>query len=115
MSNNRRNITRFISESADREIAARREWRIFGRVQLYVKDFPPSSVNIQDIIQELEEKIPIQFVSDLDVIYVGQFEQYTEITGYMGARDHAQAVGGSSTTTTTTTNTNNTSMGGDTY
>lgn len=75
VSSNRRNITRFISESADREIAARREWKIFGRVQLYVKDFPPSSVNIQDIIQELEEKIPIQFVSDLDVIYVGQFEQ----------------------------------------
>jgi len=50
--------------------------------------------------------------------YIGQFEQYTEITGYMGAHDHAQAVGGSSnttTTTTTTTNTNNTSMGGGTY
>jgi len=75
MSNNRRNITRIISESAEREIAARREWRIFGRVQLYVKDFPPPSVSIQDIIQELEEKIPIHFVSSLDVIYVGQFEQ----------------------------------------
>jgi len=75
MSNNRRNITRIISESAEREIAARREWRIFGRVQIYVKDFPPSNVNIQDIVQELEEKIPVHFISGLDVIYIGQFEQ----------------------------------------
>ena len=75
MSNNRHNLIQIISESNDREIAGRREWRIFGRVQFYIKDFPPSSVNIQDIIQELEEKIPIQFVSGLDVIYVGQFDQ----------------------------------------
>jgi len=75
MSNNRHNLVQIISESNAKEIAGRREWKIFGRVQLYVKDFPPSSVNIQDIIQELEEKIPIQFITGLDIIYIGQFEQ----------------------------------------
>lgn len=75
MSSNRHNVTQTIRESVEREISGRREWQIFGDVQLFVKDYPPPSVNIQDIIQELEEKIPRKFVSGLDVIYVGQFEQ----------------------------------------
>jgi len=78
MNNNRRNITQIISESNDKELAGRREWKIFGRVHLFVKDFPPSNVSIQDIIQELEEKIPLQFVSALDIIYIGQFEQLAQ-------------------------------------
>tara|TARA_R110000851_G_scaffold236978_4_gene389678 strand:+ start:149 stop:847 length:699 start_codon:yes stop_codon:yes gene_type:complete len=74
MSNNRNNHIGIIKESREREIATRREWEIFGSVQLIVKDHPPSSVSIQDIIQELEEKIPRSFIQTLDVIYVGQFE-----------------------------------------
>ena len=73
--NSRNNISRFIRESTEREIATRREWTIFGHVKLIVKDFPPSNVSIQDIVQELEEKVPLKFVSNLDVIYIGQFEQ----------------------------------------
>jgi len=76
--NSRNNISRFIRESHEKEIASRREWVIFGQVKLIVKDFPPPSVSIQDIIQELEEKIPLKFVSELDVIYVGQFEQLNQ-------------------------------------
>ncbi len=75
MNNNRRNVTQIIRESNDRGLATRREWQIFGDVQVFVKEFPPPSVSIQDIIQELEEKIPRKFVSGLDVIYIGQFEQ----------------------------------------
>jgi len=75
MSSNRHNITQVIHESAAREISGRREWKVFGDVQIFVKDYPPPSVSIQDIIQELEEKIPRKFISGLDVIYIGQFEQ----------------------------------------
>jgi hypothetical protein len=74
MMSNRNNFISRIQESQEREIATRREWEIFGSVQLIVKDHPPSNVNIQDIIQELEEKIPRAFVRSLDVIYIGQFE-----------------------------------------
>jgi hypothetical protein len=72
---NRRNITQLIEQSNERHIAARREWVVFGDVQLFVKDLPPHDVSIQDIIQELEEKIPKSFVKTLDIIYMGQFEQ----------------------------------------
>ena len=61
-----------ISDSASREISGRREWKIFGRVHVFIKDAPPPSVSIQDIIQELEEKIPLAFVTNLDIIYIGQ-------------------------------------------
>ena len=71
---NRNNISEAIKDSRKKEIAARREWVVFGTVKLIVKDFPPSNVSIQDIIQELEEKIPKSFVQNLDVIYIGQFE-----------------------------------------
>lgn len=71
---NRNNISEAIKDSRKKEIAARREWVVFGTVKLIVKDFPPPNVSIQDIIQELEEKIPKSFVQNLDVIYIGQFE-----------------------------------------
>jgi hypothetical protein len=48
---------------------------MFDNVQLFVKDFPPHTVSIQDVIQELEEKIPKKFVQALDIIYIGQFDQ----------------------------------------
>ena len=72
---NRRNYVQLINESSDKQAAARREWTVFGDVQLFVKDFPPPAVSVQDIIQELEEKIPKKFVQTLDIIYVGQFKQ----------------------------------------
>ena len=72
---NRRNIIQLIGESNDKYIASRREWTVFDNVQLFIKDFPPHSVSIQDVIQELEEKIPKKFVQALDIIYVGQFDQ----------------------------------------
>ncbi len=79
MSNNsRQNISQIIFDSNDRAMTARREWRLFDNVQLYVKDLPPPNVNVQDIVQELEEKIPSQFVSGLDVIYIGDFEQLNQ-------------------------------------
>ena len=71
---NRNNIAASIKESRAREISSRREWKIFGSVKLIVKDRPPSNVSIQDIIQELEEKIPSAFVTALDVIYIGKFK-----------------------------------------
>lgn len=71
---NRNNISEVIKDSRRKEIAARREWVVFGTVKLIVKDHPPSNVSIQNIIQELEEKIPKSFVQNLDVIYIGQFE-----------------------------------------
>jgi hypothetical protein len=74
MTTNRNKLVNSIKESRRREIAQRREWEIFGSVQLIIKDHPPTNVNIQDIIQELEEKIPRGFVKSLDVIYIGQFE-----------------------------------------
>lgn len=72
--NNRSNIVETIKGSRQKEISFRKEWKIFDSVQLIVKDHPPSNVSIQDIIQELEEKIPNSFVRMLDVIYIGQFE-----------------------------------------
>lgn len=72
---NRRNIIQLIGESNDKYIASRREWTVFDNVQLFIKDFPPHSVSIQDVIQELEEKIPKKFAQALDIIYVGQFDQ----------------------------------------
>ena len=70
----RNNIVASIKESREREISNRREWKIFGSAKLIVKDRPPSNVSIQDIIQELEEKIPSSFVTALDVIYIGKFK-----------------------------------------
>jgi len=78
MSNNRHNLIQRISESNSRGLASRREWKAFGRVQIFIKDPLPPDVDIQYIIQELEKKIPLQFVSDLDIIYIGQFDQLVQ-------------------------------------
>jgi len=66
----RQNYLEIIKES----VSSRKEWIVFGSVKLIVKDHPPRNVNIQDIIQELEEKIPRSFVENLDVIYIGDFD-----------------------------------------
>ena len=56
----RNNFINRIKESQEREIARRREWELFGGVQMIVKDHPPSNVSIQDIIQELEESAELR-------------------------------------------------------
>lgn len=71
---NRSNIIETINDSRQKEMSFRKEWKIFDSVQLILVDHPPSNVSIQDVIQELEEKIPNSFVRMLDVIYIGQFE-----------------------------------------
>jgi hypothetical protein len=71
---NRQNYLDIIKESAADYSSYRKEWFVFGFVKLIVKDQPPRNVNIQDIVQELEEKIPAELVKKLDTIYIGEFD-----------------------------------------
>ena len=55
-----------------------REYQIYGRVFVLVKDPLPESINLFSTLEKIEKSIPNYLLHDLDSIYIGQFEEFIE-------------------------------------
>lgn len=66
----------YIIKSSSKVLKERREFQLFGYINVYVKDaFPSDSdINMSMVIKKIEESIPRDFVYGLELIVVGQFE-----------------------------------------
>lgn len=68
----------FIKESSDRSMRNQKQFKVFGLVDLFIKDPLPENINIVKVIEKVEEKIPFQIVSEVDAFYVGNFKEFEE-------------------------------------
>ena len=55
-----------------------REYQIYGRVFVLVKDPLPESINLFSTLEKIEKSIPSHLLHDLDSIYIGQFDEFAE-------------------------------------
>lgn len=53
----------------------RKEFTIFGTINVFIKDPLSQEINLTNIIMDLEDTIPQHFFHDIDMVIVGQFNE----------------------------------------
>ena len=71
-------IRNFIFENSYKNKKNHEHHKIFNFIDLYVKDSLPENVNILEVIQEVESKIPFFLVNEVEAFYVGDFKEFRE-------------------------------------
>tara|TARA_A100001515_G_scaffold142159_1_gene140392 strand:+ start:11923 stop:12603 length:681 start_codon:yes stop_codon:yes gene_type:complete len=71
----RQRLEEYIKNSATKSLNERREYQMFGTIDVFIKDPLPAEVDLTNIIRHLEMRIPNHLVKDVDTVYVGQFEE----------------------------------------
>ena len=67
-------ITNLIKESHSRSIKKRQEHRLFN-IPVFIKDELSESVNIIKVINTVENLIPSFLTNNIEIIYIGQFQE----------------------------------------
>ena len=62
-------LKRSVSESQKN----RKEYEVFGRVTVFIKDPLPREIDLVSILARLEKNVPTHLVHELDAIYIGKF------------------------------------------
>ena len=55
-----------------------REYQIYGRVLVLIKDPLPAEIDLVSILGNIEKSVPNHLLHDLDSIYIGQFDEFIE-------------------------------------
>ena len=65
----------YISKASKKVMSERREYTMFGDVQVYIKDpIPNNAVDMTMVIRKLEQSIPRDFTYGIELVIVGQFD-----------------------------------------
>jgi len=76
--NSRNNLTEYIKGSHKKILKERKEFHISGDILVYVNEPLPENVDLDYVIKKIETNIPNHLMSGVDVIYVGQIEDFAE-------------------------------------
>jgi len=74
----RENIIQTITVINENSIKSVGFYHVVGELDLFVKDPLPDNINIKDIIKFLNSYIPIEYLTLIDVIYVGHIPEFDE-------------------------------------
>ena len=74
----RRHLEVFITESATRSQARKKEWRFYGNVNVFIKDPLPDYINLSLCLDRIERTIPSHLAYGLDGLFIGQFPEFEE-------------------------------------
>jgi len=72
------NLQSYVNSSNTKAHDEQKEWKLFGNVDIFIKDPFIDVINMQDIIAKFEQLIPAYLTYGLDSIYVGQFKEFEE-------------------------------------
>ena len=65
----------YIKENSKKKL---REYYLFKSIPVFVKDQVNENISVQNVLKAIEQRIPKKLFNNLDVIYVGQFEDLVE-------------------------------------
>jgi len=68
------NMKKYISESNKKN----KEYSLYGFVPVIIKDNFVKEINLRHVLSLVEKKIPEKLCLNLDVIYIGNFEEFSE-------------------------------------
>ena len=72
------NIKDFIIENSHENQRNQNHFKIFGFIDLYIKDQLPQNIDILKVIEQVEEKIPFHLTNEIEAFYVGSFKEFEE-------------------------------------
>ena len=70
-----KNVIKTLSERSKKQ---NNEYIIFGNLYVYVRDNLPSHVDLEEVFQFIYARVPQHLFSEVDAIYVGNFEELQE-------------------------------------
>jgi len=65
----------YIKNSANKNLLERKEYSLFNKVNIFIKDPLPKDVNMTIVVRHIEKNLPRSMVYNLDTIYVGDFSE----------------------------------------
>ena len=68
----------FIRRSSRESKKGQKHLKVFGTIDVFVKDPLPENVDIISVIEDVEEKVPHHLVGEVDALYVGNFKEFEE-------------------------------------
>ena len=66
-------LTNYIKKSSD-DLANRKETLLFNDVAVFIKDPLPDNVSLKSVLSKIETALPRHLITNLEAIYVGEFE-----------------------------------------
>jgi hypothetical protein len=70
-------IENMLKTSALKAESTRKEYRVHG-TDIFIKDPLPEHIDIRKVIRQLEFILPVELFQNVDVVYVGQFDEFVE-------------------------------------
>tara|TARA_B100000287_G_C20560048_1_gene752061 strand:+ start:504 stop:1193 length:690 start_codon:yes stop_codon:yes gene_type:complete len=67
-------MDKYIKLSHKRVMTERREYTLFGHINVFVKDALPANIDMTEVLMNIERDIPANFLYEVDTILVGQFD-----------------------------------------
>jgi len=68
-------VTSYIKRSLSESAATRREFSLYGRVLVLVKDYMEEDIDLPAALHLIEEKVPESMFYNVDAIYIGEFPE----------------------------------------
>ena len=65
----------YIRKASHKAMTERREYSMFGDIQVYIKDPITSGVDMSMVIRKIEQLIPRDFTYGVELVVVGQFDE----------------------------------------
>ena len=65
----------YIRKASYKAMTERREYSMFGDIQVYIKDPITSGVDMSMVIRKIEQLIPRDFTYGVELVVVGQFDE----------------------------------------
>ncbi len=69
---------KYINNSHQKAIKEQRQFQAFNNVDVFVKDALPEDFDLKYVLHKVETLIPDYLMSNVDSIYVGQFDEFTK-------------------------------------
>jgi hypothetical protein len=64
-------VEAYIKSSLEEASNVRREYTLHGRIYVYVQDFLPENVDIVEVLQAIEDRLPPHITKEVDTIFIG--------------------------------------------
>ena len=74
----RNNITDYVRQTSKRSLNDQREYYLFNDIFVFVKDPLPNYIDIVNLLETIEKRIPSHLLHDIESIFVGQFDDFVE-------------------------------------
>jgi hypothetical protein len=68
------NIENYIKSSAKRNLSERKEYTLFNRIHVFIKDPFTEEIDMTTALSKIEKRIPRYLTSEVDTIIIGQFD-----------------------------------------